>query len=1084
MQQSSTYGLEDISGTDYFVYRGGGGNETSFFSPDPTAQYSTEIIDTTTQTGIHYIYADDSNYFDDTTMSRVIRMVPEIADGFNITEIVLSGLPADFIVEGAVQSGTDWIITNPTPVADDTIRIILSYDVPNTSTFTLNMSATVEYDPGSGVPTPVLTEVTQSITRTVNIQDVNTSTDYNGGVNTWVLANNQNDNRIFTGTGDATVYGSGANDSITAFEGNDTIYGGAGDDIIRAGAGNDYINAGSGNNYIDGGDGIDTIDYSEKTADIVLSVASAALQSVVIGTETDQIANIENIISGSGDDTLTGSSGDNTIIGNAGDDTISGGLGNDRLEGGDGSDTISYAYSTVGITLNLGTADINGDITLVVQAGDTDSINGFENIIGTNQADVLTGDNNANIIYGGGGNDTLSGGGAGINYLHGGAGTDTISYASYVNAVNIDMTVTDVDGFYTVNFSDATYEYAQSIEIFRDTAFNDTFIGDGTDTTFYLSSGTDHVDGGLGTDTVDYLYAAGAITLDMVNSNALDGGGSTDTFVNIDRFYASNNADTIYTSAGNDWVNGRNGNDLFYGSAGDDTLDGGSGTDTIDYSNATGSMNINLNTATATGWGTDTISNFENVVGSNFDDVITVRNANGTVDGLTGSDTVNVSFASSSTVNMGTINGGGYFTLSAGSRTFTIRNVDNLVGTSGTDDWRGDANNNTFDGAGGNDYFRYSLGDDTYIGGTGTNTLDYSGYGTALTVDMSVLNGNGRIDVTFDSIAKVDEFAQIQIFRGTDAGDHITGDASANTIYGGLGDDTIYGGAGNDVIYDGAGADTIYGGANDDIINADTTSNDNDSYYGEGGTDTISYSSGSAAVTYNINAGTVTGYGVDNISGFEIYQGTSAGDSFYGSNSGETMMGLGGNDTFFSSNGNDSIDGGSGTDTVDYSGEAGAITLNISTTSTVTKQSGTDTLTSIESIEGSSYDDIFVLNNYTSLLNYTNIRGNGGNDEIRVTAAVTTFDGVNLASFFSEIEEIDFTASSLAGSDSFLITGNDVKSLTDTNDYLHITVNTGFTVNVSSGSTFLLTGSSTIGDTTTYTFDNGGDSVTLDVQTL
>lgn len=59
-----------------------------------------------------------------------------------------------------------------------------------------------------------------------------------------------------------------------------------------------------------------------------------------------------------------------------------------------------------------------------------------------------------------------------------------------------------------------------------------------------------------------------------------------------------------------------------------------------------------------------------------------------------------------------------------------------------------------------------------------------------------------------------------------------------------------------------------------------------------------------------------------------------------------------------------------------------------------------------------------------------------------------------------------------------------MKTLTDNTDDLHVTVGAGFTVNVSSGSTYALINTNTVGDTTTYTFDNAGDSVTLDVRVV
>ena len=89
-----------------------------------------------------------------------------------------------------------------------------------------------------------------------------------------------------------------------------------------------------------------------------------------------------------------------------------------------------------------------------------------------------------------------------------------------------------------------------------------------------------------------------------------------------------------------------------------------------------------------------------------------------------------------------------------------------------------------------------------------------------------------------------------------------------------------------------------------------------------------------------------------------------------------------------------------------------------------------------------------------------------------------------MAAFFNDIEEIDFTGSSLVGADTFDINGDNVKDITNSTDLLHIEISAGFAVNVTSGSSYTLTGTSTVGATTTYTFDNAGDAVSLEVEVV
>ncbi|HGY9627566.1 TPA: beta strand repeat-containing protein, partial [Pseudomonas putida] len=147
--------------------------------------------------------------------------------------------------------------------------------------------------------------------------------------------------------------------------------------------------------------------------------------SVLTGTDGDNTllagAGNDTLQGGLGHDVLVGGGGDDLLYGGDGDDLLIGGPGNDLLDGGAGIDTASYASATGGVTvnLNLATAQNTGG------AG-TDTLNGIENLIGSDYNDTLTGNGGDNLLIGGLGNDTLSGG-AGNDVLLGGLGDDTLN---------------------------------------------------------------------------------------------------------------------------------------------------------------------------------------------------------------------------------------------------------------------------------------------------------------------------------------------------------------------------------------------------------------------------------------------------------------------------------------------------------------------------------------------------------------------------------------------------------------------------------------------------------------------------------
>ena len=101
---------------------------------------------------------------------------------------------------------------------------------------------------------------------------------------------------------------------------------------------------------------------------------------------------IENVIGGAGDDSITGDDNDNILAGGPGTDTLIGGLG---------SDTVDYSGNTsAGVTVNL----TNG--TASSSDSSSDTLDGFENVTGSDFGDSITGDEQDNILNGGLGNDT------------------------------------------------------------------------------------------------------------------------------------------------------------------------------------------------------------------------------------------------------------------------------------------------------------------------------------------------------------------------------------------------------------------------------------------------------------------------------------------------------------------------------------------------------------------------------------------------------------------------------------------------------------------------------------------------------
>jgi Ca2+-binding RTX toxin-like protein len=171
-----------------------------------------------------------------------------------------------------------------------------------------------------------------------------------------------------------TADGGGGNDTIDSSGGSvDLLRGGDGNDYLRSvtirgnqlkgEGGDDTLIGGISGDDLSGGDGNDTVDCSDRGSFFghIISLddvandghfgvnfdTAARLQYgdndvIDIASEHDNVhSDIETVVSGDGNDKITGSGFDNRIVGGGGDDTLIGGGGDDTLIGGAGLDLLS-----------------------------------------------------------------------------------------------------------------------------------------------------------------------------------------------------------------------------------------------------------------------------------------------------------------------------------------------------------------------------------------------------------------------------------------------------------------------------------------------------------------------------------------------------------------------------------------------------------------------------------------------------------------------------------------------------------------------------------------------------------------------
>ena len=664
------------------------------------------------------------------------------------------------------------------------------------------------------------------------------------------------------------------------------------------GSGNDIFVGNTANNILDGGAGSDTVIFTGVTG---VNVTLNDLGTDVIVNhdgETDTLRNIENIVGTIANDVLIGNSQNNTLMGGlGGTDILFGGAGNDRLIGGS-FEVVNNAI----ITKDQATANLSTATAIDPQAANAYTLLSDPNITNSTtnphatinatatgggleyyRIDAAAGavaifdidfssvdtwielvDSTGTVILASNDDNTADAGSqtgnsflsvtiptAGIYYLRVGRWTqpaDTQAQplaagTTYTLHISLSSATVNTTPLSAVNTSSAALNGGEGDDFLQGTLGNDKIRGDdGIDTASFATAFSNTATG----VTVDLNLQGAAQNTVAAGSDILTG------------------IENLVGSQYNDTLTGDGADNVIEGGLGNDTLVGGLGDDTASYAGATAGVTVSLalqGGAQATGnAGSDTLSGFENLAGSAFNDSLTGdananiltggsgddtlnpgANAGGIVDlldGGIGSDTA--SFAGNAGGVTVTLNGVTDATATVGGLAIaTLRSIENLAGSSNADILTGDTNANVIEGG---------LGDDILDGGLGVDTLRFTG-STATTVNLATL-------VAQNTGWGLDTIVGFENVRTGSGADNITGDGNDN------------------IFFDGGGADI---------------------YNGDGGSDTVDYTNIATAVSVNLNtlvAQTVSTGNSDTITNIENIVGSlTAANTFIGNASANRFTG-------------------------------------------------------------------------------------------------------------------------------------------------------------------------------------------------
>jgi serralysin len=669
--------------------------------------------------------------------------------------------------------------------------------------------------------------------------------------------------------------------------------------VTGNGLGN-VLNGGYGADTMTGGDGND-IYIVDDAGDVVYEASNSVAQIDLVASTVSYVLgdNLENLrLLGTADINATGNALNNTLFANA---------GNNVLDGQGGNDTVSYAsaslYSlvpgslTATTTVNsVSSAGVIVDLNITgyqdTQGSGFDKLVGIENLIGSAYSDELTGNAGNNILDGGASADVLTGG----------KGNDTY----YVDGADVVVELNgSVEGIDTV-ISTVSYRLTANVEYLTLSGAALNAIGNNLDNRLVGTAGNNFLDGRAGADKMDGGGGNDTYVIDNLGDEITDASG-TDlvmTYINHNLGATIENLRLMGTNALNGTGNALN--NFVWANIGDNVVDGGSENaalglkgDTLSYEfGATSGITLDLGLTgeqSTGGSGTDTVINFENLTGSNYNDLLSGNAGANILDGLGGVDTVSYASATASvTVDLSAQ------TAVSGGVVDTILNFENITGSSYDDIMVGDLRRNAFDGGNGSDTVSYQ----NVAAGAG-----------GVVADLTIVGAQNTHAAGYDTFVRVGNTTRssIENLTGSVNNDVLTGDAYNNALNGSSGDDSLYGGNGADVLTGGAGNDLINGGTGSDTAIF-------------AGTDKI-------VVDLNLTDAQDTGQGLDKLIGIEnlvsgdgddLLTGNALNNNFVAGLGDDTLIGGAGDDVLAGGAGLDRLTGGTGADAFVFDTEPGA----------------------------------------------------------------------------------------------------------------------------------------------------------------
>ena len=168
------------------------------------------------------------------------------------------------------------------------------------------------------------------------------------------------------------------------------------------------------------------------------------------------------------------------------------------------------------------------------------------------------------------------------------------------------------------------------------------FIGNVLNNVWLDAGGRDTLDGGGGSNTLDYSLSTAGVTIELASSAPQTGGyAEGDIISHFDNVVGSGFPDNLKGSSDANNLQGKNGDDVIEGGLGADSIDGGNGADTASYMSSSAAVAVNLlSSGVQTGGDAqgDILINIENLIGSANGDTLTGNDGVNNIQGGAGND--------------------------------------------------------------------------------------------------------------------------------------------------------------------------------------------------------------------------------------------------------------------------------------------------------------------------------------------------------------------------------------------------------------------------------------------------------------